>query len=145
MLASGADLNTLLLSPTYSSDEKKDVLLALHAKLKSASEITSNFIQLLAKKKRLDLLAEAVVAFNAIVDEANNILDAVVESATALSEKQEGDIRSYLENRYQKTIRLRAVVNETLGGGYTILVGDQLIDFSVQSQLNKLKKQLVAS
>jgi F-type H+-transporting ATPase subunit delta len=144
MLVNHVELASLVVNPTYTSVEKEAVFLDLHAKLAKKSETTLNFIKLLAKKKRFENLAEIIKAFRSLMDEKANILDAYVESASELSSSQDKFIQSYLEKSYKKTIRLTKVVNPSLGGGCTILVGDQLIDFSIENQLVRLKKQLIA-
>ena len=42
-------------------------------------------------------------------------------------------------------VSLRAEVDETLLGGLTVKVGDQLLDASVRGRLERLRDQLVAS
>lgn len=142
-LANSVELAAFVVNPTYTSVEKETVFLDLHSKLSIGSESTLNFIKLLARKKRFENLADIISAFRALTDEKANILDAKIESAITLSGSQENSIKSYLEKKYKKTIRLTNVVNPSLGGGYTILIGDQLIDYSVSTQLNKLKTQLI--
>jgi F-type H+-transporting ATPase subunit delta len=81
--------------------------------------------------------AAAVVA-----DEAGASV-ATVESARALTAEQLSSVAKSLTKTYGREILINANVDELLIGGIRIQVGDDVMDGSISSRLNELRRELV--
>lgn len=139
-----AEFRMLLESPTISSQEKDKALSKLFEK-SGFCDLTLNFLKLLAKKKRLDIFASILSALHRLIDEKNNVVDAVLETTLEISKEQEQKILAYLEKSFNKTIRLKKKINQSIGGGFKVVVDDKMIDSSVVHQLKRLHKQLLSA
>ena len=70
-------------------------------------------------------------------------LEAYVRSASALSQAEQEKIRTSLEQRYGCTVKLHCSVDPTLIAGLVIKAGDEVIDATVRSKLNRLAEAFV--
>lgn len=134
-----AFLGDLLLPPS----RRSQVLGELFERQGQADPLVVRFLFLLAEKKRLPLLADIVTAFGQSYDQARGILRVRVTSARPLDAAQVDRIVARLRAQHGKEIRPELDVDPALLGGFVIQVGDQVRDLSVETQLQRLQRQLV--
>jgi ATP synthase F1 delta subunit len=92
----------------------------------------------------MDMLPAVAAHFGRLLDESRGIVAATVSSAAPLDEDEEAAIRSRVEARTGREVRLTSEVDPELIGGLVVRVGDQWIDASVRGRLERLRDQLVA-
>ena len=97
-----------------------------------------NLLRLLAENRRLAALPAIAEAYEALRARAENVLDVQVASATALDEAQQRSLAEALQKRLGKQVRLHLKLDPALLGGARLQVGDQVIDGSVRTRLEKL-------
>jgi F-type H+-transporting ATPase subunit delta len=102
----------------------------------------SNFIHLLAERKRLALLPEIAELFKSYRATFEKTLNVTVITATAMDEKMKNKIRENLTKRLKQQISIECETDSSLMGGVVIRAGDKVIDSSVQSQLKRLLDSL---
>ena len=103
-----------------------------------------NFVRVLIDARRIDLLPEVRVLYEALRNEAEGVARARIESAQPLSDAQVGELASAMGRRLGKRVEATAVVNPALIGGARIAVGDTVIDGSVRGKLEQMKSALLA-
>jgi F-type H+-transporting ATPase subunit delta len=119
---------------------------ALRALLESrAHELVTKFVLLLETKKRLAELGAAIEAFEARYDEHRGLAHATVTSAHGLSDAQRDALTGRLKQRLGKEIRLHEAVNPALIGGFQVQVGDLVHDYSVETQLQRLRARFLTA
>jgi F-type H+-transporting ATPase subunit delta len=101
-----------------------------------------NFVQILAENDRLGVLPEIADQFEEKRNQHEEVLDAKVTSAYALTEQQIADIVATLQQRYGCRVKAEADVDSDLIGGVSIRVGDEVIDASVRGKLAQLAATL---
>ena len=104
-----------------------------------------NFVRLLAQKNLFSYAPKIINDFNQYYNEAEGIIEVRVTSALDLSEAEKKDIKNQIKVLTDKKIELTTEVNPELIGGIKIAFADNLIDASVKTQLENLKKQLLTS
>ena len=104
-----------------------------------------NFMMLLIDKHRISLIKEIVGEYEALSNQARNILVAHVTTAAALDQKQQTALTAKLKAITGKDIQLKTHINPSIIGGMVVKMGDRLIDGSVTSQIKSLEKQLMAN
>ena len=104
----------------------------------------SNFLTLLADNGRLALLPEIDTEFEQLKSQNNKTVDVVIESAFPLDSVQEQKLAHALEKRLNSAVKVTVEVNPALIGGVVIRAGDQVIDDSVLSKLDKMRTRLLA-
>ena len=101
-----------------------------------------NFVRVLAENGRLAFLPEIGELFEQARDRHEQVLDAHIESAFALTDKQQAAIVETLRKRFGKGINATTTVNPELIGGVSIQIGDEVIDASVRGKLSQLATTL---
>jgi len=104
----------------------------------------SNFLTLLADNGRLALLPEIDTEFEQLKSQNNNTVDVVIESAFPLDSVQEQKLAHALEKRLNSAVKVTVEVNPALIAGVVIRAGDQVIDDSALSKLEKMRTRLLA-
>jgi len=108
-----------------------------------ASELFVNFLLVLNKHERLDLIRPILAAFRELSDERAKRLRVKVRSAVPLAEDQQARLRNELQETFHREPLLETAVEPDLLGGMIVSVGDWVYDASVRSQLETLRKQLI--
>lgn len=97
-----------------------------------------NFLDELARNRRLGLLPEVASMFEAMRNEVENVADVQVTSAVALNDAQRARLADALKKRLKKDVRLHCDVDASLIGGAVIRSGDLVIDGSLRARLQAL-------
>ncbi|NDY94228.1 F0F1 ATP synthase subunit delta [Wenzhouxiangella limi] len=103
-----------------------------------------NFLKTLSQYRRLALLPDVYVQFEALRREAEERVHVLVTSAHAMSEEQARRLSERLRQRFEREIDLEVEVDASLIGGAVIRARDQVIDGSVRGQLKRLARQVAA-
>ena len=110
----------------------------------SLQSVTMDFLHLLCRKKRLDVLDDIVEDFAGLMMEHRKQLQAEIVSAQPLEAAQADAIKKQLERLYEREVLVTLREDADLIGGFLVYINGQVIDNSIRYQLNKLKEQLVA-
>ena len=133
------ELKALWEEPRFSLVEKKRVLEKV---LSFAPTVVKNFLSLLLDKGRTAYLLAINEAYNALWDEARGLMDAVVETAKPLNQKEKEALTEVLERRTGKTIRLEEVVDPSLLAGVRVRYADYILDGTAKIRLQRLTERL---
>ena len=101
-----------------------------------------NFLRVLIEGDRIGLLPEIRALFETLKDEADGVARAQIISAFPVDDAQLATLRRGLERRFGRKIEATVSVDPALIGGAKIIVGDTVIDASVQSELQAMANQL---
>jgi len=141
-VASDAQVRAALDNPKLATAEKESLFLSICSdKLDPSGR---NFIRVLIGADRIQLLPEIRTLFDALKDEADGVARAQIISAFPVDDAQLATLRKGLERRFGKKIEATVSVDRSLIGGAKIVVGDTVIDASVQSELQAMANQLRA-
>ena len=105
--------------------------------------LNQNFLRLLLRKQRIDILGGIVEEFRALADAQAGIIRAAVTSAAPLTDAVVELIRSRLATRFGKQVILSLAVDPELIGGLVVRVGSLSFDGSIRSQLKAMQSQLL--
>ncbi len=130
------EVQSIISSPAVSDEQVIDLLANVSGKLMTKD--APNFLAVLAKNNRLQLLADIAVIFEELREEAEQMITADVTSALKLTVKQEKDISAALKKRLGRDVTLNTSVDKSLLGGAIIRAGDLIIDGSALGKLNRL-------
>jgi F-type H+-transporting ATPase subunit delta len=136
-------LRAVLLQPLVSEDRK--VKVATDAFGDRTTGTTLNFIKLLIRKRREDLIDDVIRNFRILAMEKANLVDAEVSTAVPLSPSQEKKLTASLQKLTGKTVRVHAVVDGSILGGVVVRLGDTIIDGSVRGRLERLREHLLGA
>jgi F-type H+-transporting ATPase subunit delta len=101
-----------------------------------------SFVRVLLEADRLGLLPEIRQLFDALKDAADGLARAQIISAYPIDDAELGGLKSALERRFGKKIEATVSIDPQLIGGAKIIVGDTVIDASVQGELLAMANHL---
>jgi len=104
-----------------------------------ASDLTRNFVGLMAQKGRLSLLPEAMEGFSALLADERGERTAEVISAKPLSDMQREALRHNLQVSFSSDVKIDERVDPSLLGGLIVKVGSKMVDASLKSKLERLE------
>ena len=142
ILRDNADFGRLMTHPKISGEEKVQMTEAVF-KGRVSKEMTGFLVIILEKARYRDLDA-VLTYFIDRVKEKKHIGVAFVTTAVALDEATQTKIvKRLLETTGYETMEMHYSVDPSIIGGMIIRIGDRVIDSSITTKLNELKKQLL--
>lgn len=142
VVSSDKDMTVVLSHPSISSDEKKRFLNSLFAG--KTSDITENLLNLLADKRRLELLPFIESSYRSLLNAKKNILAATLSCSEPLADSSVANIKAQLTEHLGKKLELEVKVDPSLIGGVVLKIGDQVIDGSLKGKLKSIEKALIS-
>lgn len=138
-IAGSRDFQNFFSSPII--DAKKKTA-AANEIFKGFSPVTRNLIQLVIMHGREAQLQNIAQEFINKVEDLHGVQRVTLTTATPLSgENITNILKSTSLVNHDKKFDLKSIINPEILGGYILRVGDQQVDASVRTELNKLKKE----
>ena len=141
LLAGNEDLQRLVRSPVFGADEQAAALGAILSKARIGG-LTGNFVQLVARNRRLFVIEDIITAFRALAAADRGEVSASVTSAQELKPAQIKSLQTALKSITGKTVTLNQQVDPSILGGLIVKVGSRMIDTSLKTKLNSLKLRM---
>jgi F-type H+-transporting ATPase subunit delta len=135
-------LREFLLNPNL-PDLRKTVALASIAKRVGLSETTGRLVEILLKKRRIDLLPDISDEFRRMEEQALNRVSVEVTTAIPLDPALQKKLAESLGRFTGKSIRLEPRVDPAVLGGARARIGSVIYDGTVAGRMRKLKQQLI--
>jgi F-type H+-transporting ATPase subunit delta len=105
----------------------------------------TNFAKLLIESNRVLDVRDIEQEFQRLADEAAGRVQATVTTAVELTPNDRDRVEAELSKRLGKEIRMHLVVDPNILGGLKLQYGDRLVDASVATKLQQLRRRLAAS
>lgn len=132
-----------LASPIINSDARRDVIRRL---LDSrVTDLTLRFLLVLNEKGRLDRLESIADAFDHLVQDVFGRVEVDVFTAALIGDEAKAVIHDRIQSAIGKEPVIHTYADEDMIGGIKLRIGDQLIDGSVQTQLRRMRSNLLGS
>ncbi|MDB5753550.1 MAG: putative F-ATPase, delta chain [Ramlibacter sp.] len=103
-----------------------------------------NFLRTIIDNGRLAAVPEVAQQFRAMKNTQAGSSDAVVYSAFPIAAAALGNLAGVLEKRFGRKLNLTVQEAPALIGGIRVVVGDEVLDTSVQARLEQMKVALTA-
>lgn len=141
LIKASRDFYLFLKSPIINRAKKKTVLTNLFQG--KVSELTYQFLLLLAAKNREELLPEIILQFERLLDEKQGLAPVTIRTASPFTKDQELRLTEWLKQIIKKTPKLQFIQDASLIGGFAVQYEDTVYDGSVRHQLEILKRRFV--
>ena len=132
----------VLSNPTIAT-EHREALVATAPHL--IDEEATNLARLLIESGRIDEVQDIDDEFQRLADEAAGRVRATVTTAIELEAADRDRVTRELSKRLDKDVRLSVVVDPRILGGMKLQYGDRIVDASVATRLEQLRRRLAAS
>lgn len=107
------------------------------------SELALRILEVLTRNHRINQLGAVLDALEQMVNDEAGISVAKVRAAHELDETQRAELRTALEERFQKTIQLEVSTDPELLGGFVAQIGSEIYDASIRGRIENLRESLV--
>jgi F-type H+-transporting ATPase subunit delta len=143
LLEHDPEIDAFFLSPVVDREEKVRLLRsALEARM---HELTLNFLILLVRKRRENLVSLVARQIHELIDRQAGRKVAAISTPMALERHQLDELSQRLSTVYDATIIPEAKVAPELLGGIVVQVGDRYVDASISGRLEELRRHLLES
>ena len=133
------NLQIFLFSPYFSSEEKKDGVKRI---VSDADERMLNFLELLAERHRMPAIFRIRDRFEELWAEENKQLEVELISAVELDPELVKRVGEEIGRRTGRKVELSSEVDEGVLGGLVLRVGNKVLDASIRSKLEKLRREV---
>ncbi len=136
------DFKEMILSPTVTKDEKKNVILLIASK-NNFSETLKKFLGFIALKNRLFFLEKIINSFLNLLSKNKGELKAKLISSKELSIQDQEKIQRELSVDFKSQLKIDYRYDPSLIGGLIIQIGSVMVDTSIKNKLKKLEKNML--
>ncbi|HEX5610923.1 MAG TPA: ATP synthase F1 subunit delta [Solirubrobacterales bacterium] len=136
------ELQVFLFSPYLSSADKRE---GLSRAISGAEPELTNFLELLVEKHRMPEIFRIRREFDELWKKENRRLDVTVVSAVELDEAVVKKIGEEVERQTGEAVELSSRVDDGILGGIVLRVGNMVLDASIRSRLEKLRKTVATA
>lgn len=137
------DVKRVLLNPKIASEEKGKVMMQIIGAKPGSS--LDKFILLVIRNNRTELLRKIALSYVNLYREKHDIAKVEITTATELPQEKIDDIVAKVKQQLgNMTLEIVQYINPDLIGGFTVKVGDILLNASVKNELNQLRLKLIS-
>lgn len=138
-LSKSRDLQTFLFSPYFSTDEKKD---GLDKAVTGLDETLHHFFGLMLENHRMPVIFRVRRAYDALWEDRNQLLPVQITSAIDLDSSVADRIGEEIGKQTGRKVELTSSVDPDILGGIVLRVGNSILDASIRTRLENLRKQV---
>jgi F-type H+-transporting ATPase subunit delta len=133
------ELAVFFFSPYFSTQEKVD---ALGRALEGADEAFTNFLSLLIENHRMPVIFRIRQHYEKLYEEENRTLAVEITSAIELDSATTENLGRTIGERAGRKVKLAAHVDPDIVGGIIVRVGNSILDASIRTRLEQLRRQV---
>lgn len=141
-LFSDPEVRAVLSNPTISSERREDLIAA---RPRILDDEGTNLARLIVETGRIAEAADIEDEYQRIADEAAGRVRATVTTAVELKREDRDRVENELSQRLKKEVRMTVKVDPRIIGGLKLQYGDRVVDASVATRLQQLRRRLAAS
>ena len=138
-LSESRELQTFFFSPYFSTEEKKQ---GLDKALDGADETVANFLAVLIENHRMPALLRIRRELDRMWQDVNQLLPVQITSAIELDEAVAKQIGEEIGRQTGRKVELTSTVDPDVLGGIVVRVGNSILDASIRTRLERLRKQV---
>jgi F-type H+-transporting ATPase subunit delta len=136
------ELQVFFFSPYFSSAEKRD---GARRAISGAEPELLNFLELLIDKGRMPEIFRIRHELDELWKQENRRIDVTVTSAVELDPAVVAKIGEEIEKQTGEKVDLASRVDDEILGGIVLQVGNMVLDASIRSRLEKLRKSVAGA
>ena len=136
------EMAAVLGNPTIPTEQREALISAAPHVLDPEA---TNLARLLIESGRVEEAGGIEEEFQSLADAAAGRVRATVTTAIELEPDDRERIARELSRRLEKDVRMHVVVDPRILGGLTLRYGDRLVDASVATRLEQLRRRLAES
>lgn len=137
------ELRAALGNPTLPAEEKRTLIRIAAVGRATLSDELDNFIGLVLKNGREDMLHYICLSFMELYRKARHIGVGRLVTAVPVSREMEERIRRSAAKTLHARMELQTIVDPSIEGGFVFDINDYRLDASIATQLKRVKEQFI--
>jgi F-type H+-transporting ATPase subunit delta len=133
------ELAVFFFSPYFSAAEKKD---GLRKAVQGADPAFMNFLEALIERHRMPAIFRIRTDFELLYDKSNKLLPVTVTSAVELDPETIESLGKRIGEQTGNEIELSSKVDPEILGGIVLRVGNFIMDASIRTRLEQLRREV---
>jgi len=138
-LSGNRDVAVFFFSPYFSPEEKKD---GLRRAVTGADPVFENFLEALIERHRMPAIFRIRTDFEVLYDKTKKLLPVQVTSAVELDSKLVESLGRRIGEQTGNEIQLSSKVDPEILGGIVLRVGNFILDASIRTRLDQLRREV---
>ena len=143
LIKTNEELLSVVKHPEITTSQKKRVFKSIFKG--KVDDYILGFLLILIEKDRILYLEEKINEMEKIHLERQNILVANVKSVIPLNEDEKSTLIEKLKKMYGKNIILKEKIDKSIIGGLYIRVGDDVIDGTIKTKFEEIRRRVIHS
>ncbi|MBE6044084.1 F0F1 ATP synthase subunit delta [Clostridium thermopalmarium] len=143
LIKTNEELLSVVKHPEITTSQKKRVFKSIFKG--KVDDYILGFLLILIEKDRILYLEEKINEMEKIHLERQNILVANVKSVIPLNEDEKSTLIGKLKKMYGKNIILKEKIDKSIIGGLYIRVGDDVIDGTIKTKFEEIRRRVIHS
>ena len=135
------EFNKLLENPIVTSSIKRNIIESVFSG--NLHEITLSFLYLILKNNREAFLEDITRVFLDLYRKKMGFVSVSLTTAISIDDDLKNRIIEMINTAYKADVEMTESVNKNILGGFKLQIEDKLLDASVSTSLNKLKRELL--
>jgi len=136
-----SELRAFFEAPQISAEDKEKMLqLTFRGKI---SELLFQFLLFILSKGRMEQISGISTDYDKLLKEKEGLVEAQVITASPLDEGLSVSLKEKMEKKTGKKVSLIFKLDPGIIGGIRVIVGNQIIDKSIRTELDKLRENLL--
>ena len=141
-LLESPEMKEFFSSPEFSTQEKKD---GLHKSVTGASSEIVNFLEALLERHRMPAIHRIRRRFDEMWERERRVLPVDITSAVDLDESTVSQIGDRIGQQTGEHVQLTSHVDPDIIGGIVVRVGNQILDASIRTRLEQLRRAVATA
>ena len=137
-----SELRQVLSDTKVSSVVKLEILKDVLDKIK-VTKLVDTFSRYLLAKRRIDFLPDIERAFNLLLQEKLGRIEAKVTTASELPKDTVKKLVDAISSYSGKEIEVNVTIDPSIIGGIVTRIGSTVIDGSIETYLNQIRKSII--
>jgi F-type H+-transporting ATPase subunit delta len=138
-ISDSRELQTFFFSPYFSTQEKEE---GLDKAITDADETVRSFLKLLLENHRMPVIFRVRREYERMWEDAHDLLPVQITSAVELDRSVAQRIGDEIGRQTGRTVELSSAVDPDVLGGIVVRVGNSILDASIRTRLENLRKQV---
>jgi F-type H+-transporting ATPase subunit delta len=138
-LSDNRQMAIFFFSPYFSTEEKKD---GLRRAVRGANPYFMNFLETLIERHRMPVIFRIRTQYQALWDDVHQLLPVQITSAVPLGQDTVESVGARIGKQTGKQITMSSTVDPEILGGIVLRVGNFILDASIRSRLDQLRRQV---
>jgi F-type H+-transporting ATPase subunit delta len=133
------EMSVFFFSPYFTAEEKKN---GLHKAVEGADPAVMNFLEVLVERHRMPAIFRIRTDFQALYDKSKKLMPVLVTSAVELDPETIESLGKRIGEQTGNEIELSSKVDPEILGGIVLRVGNFIMDASIRTRLEQLRREV---